>query len=217
MRLIYLRALTFSLFMFVSTLSFAQIVAWQFATPEPSTGRERTAKATTNDENIEPVLLTRGPSAIAKQGNGRGFSGNFPANANMDEAKASGAFYEFKIKAKAGHKVSLSSLNAVLRRQPESAHIYRWTYSLDGKNFKSLGTNDVTISNLHNNGAKQPTVSLSGYKDLQNVPSEVTISFRLYAWGGTSNTGSAIAFGFGKSNAAGSNVIAVDGKVIPAK
>ncbi|MFA4868620.1 MAG: hypothetical protein WC623_10495 [Pedobacter sp.] len=217
MRLIYLRTLTFSLFMFVSTFSFGQIVAWQFATPEPSTGRERTAKATTNDDNLEQSLLTRGPSAIAKQGNGRGFSGNFPVNGNMDEAKASGAYYEFKIKAKPGYKFSLTTLNAVLRSQPESAHIYRWTYSLDGKNFKSLGTSDVTISNFHNNGVKQPGISLAGYKDLQNVPSDVTISFRLYAWGGTNNTGSAIAFGFGKSSAAGSNVIAVDGKVIPAK
>jgi hypothetical protein len=217
MRLIYLRALTFSLFMFVSTLGFGQIVAWQFATPEPSTGRERSAKATTNDENLEQSLLTRGPSAIAKQGNGRGFSGNFPVNANMDEAKASGAYYEFKIKAKSGSKVSLATLDAVLRSQPESAHIYRWTYSLDGKNFKVLGASDVTISNFHNNGVKQSSVNLTSYKDLQNVSSDVTISFRLYAWGGTSNTGSAIAFGFGKSSAAGSHVIAIDGKVVPAK
>lgn len=217
MRPFYLSLLALSFFMCASTFSFGQIVAWQFATPEPSTGREKTAKATTNDSNLELSVLSRGASAVPKQGNGRGFSANFPVNADKNEAKNAGAYYQFTLKAKPGYKFSLSSLEAVLRRQAESAYIYRWSYSLDGKDFKELGTDDVTITNLSNNGVKQAPINLVGYKELQNVSDKVTVTFRVYAWGGTANTGQAIAFGFGKSSAVGSNVLAAFGSVSPVK
>lgn len=217
MRKIYFSALVLTVLIGMSNASFAQILAWQLATPVPSKGIERNVKATTNNEDLELSVLTRGPSAVAKQGNGRGFSGNFPINASQEEAKTAGAYYQFTVKAKPGHAVSLSALDAVLRRQSESAHIYRWTYSIDGKKFTDIGTEDVVISNLSNNGAKQPTLKLATYKELQNVPSTTTITFRLYAWGATADSGTQIAFGFGKSSAAGSNVLAVAGTVTPVK
>ncbi|TZF82999.1 hypothetical protein FW774_11890 [Pedobacter sp. BS3] len=196
---------------------FGQIVAWQFALPEPSTGREKTAAATTNHANLEQSVLSRGPGAVPKQGNLRGFSGNFPVNADQEAAKISGAYYQFTVKAKPGYQVSLSSLEATLRRQAESAHIYRWMYSLDGKTFKEIGDQDITITDLTNNGVKQPAISLTGYNDLQHVSSSKTITFRIYAWGGTATEGSARAFGFGKSDSKGSNALALDGTVSPVK
>ncbi|MFD1632104.1 hypothetical protein [Pseudopedobacter beijingensis] len=207
------RVLLLSLFMLMSAVGYSQIVAWQFALPEPSTGKDRSANATINNENLEQSVLTRGPSAVAKQGNARGFSGNFPIDATKEDAKKSGAYYQFTIQAKKGNKVSLSSLDAVLRRQAESAHIYRWMYSLDGKNFKEVGNEDVVINDLNNNGIKQKSISLTEYKDLQNVPSSKTITFRIYAWGGISEKTGAIAFGFGKSNAKGSPVLAIKGSI----
>ncbi|WP_154648027.1 hypothetical protein [Pedobacter arcticus] len=207
------RVLVLGLFMCLSTIGYSQILAWQFALPEPSKGIDRTAKATTNDDNLEQSVLTRGPNAIPKQGNSRGFSGNFPIDANKEEAKKSGAYYQFTVKAKAGYKVSLASLDAVLRRQEVSAHVYRWMYSLDGENFKEVGTEDVIINDLNNNGIKQSQISLAEYKDLQNVPASKTITFRIYAWGGVGESGNQRAFGFGKSNSKGSNVLAIKGTV----
>ena len=210
------KVLSLSLFMLISTTGYSQLVAWQFALPEASDGRDRSAKSTTTDSDVEQSLLTRGPSAVAKQGNSRGFSGNFPVDASRKQAKSSGAYYQFTVKAKKGHKVSLSSLDAVLRRQAESAHVYRWMYSLNGKDFVEVGNDDVIINELSNSGEKQPRIDLSEFKDLQNVSSSKTITFRIYAWGGVSKSGSQIAFGFGKSNTKGSNVLAVNGSVTPA-
>lgn len=209
------KVLTLSLFMLIGTIGYSQIVAWQFALPEASDGRARSAKATTNDSNLERSLLTRGPSAVVKQGNTRGFSGNFPVDATIEDAKKSGAYYQFTVKAKKGHKVSLTSLDAVLRRQAESAHVYRWMYSVNGINYVEIGDDDVIINELSNYGEKQPRIDLSQIEDLQNVSSDKTITFRIYAWGGVSKSGSAIAFGFGKSNTKGSNVLAVHGSVTP--
>ena len=217
MKPIYYYAVALITFTLLSSTSYGQVLAWQFAKPEPATGREKQAKATTNDPNLETSVLTRGPAAIAKQGNTRGFSGNFPVDATKEEAQKSGAYYQFTVQAKKGYKVSLSSLTAVLRRQPESAHIYRWMYSLNGKDFKEVGSEDLIINDLNNSGIKQPAISLSGYKDLQGVPSSKTITFRIYAWGGTSATGTKIAFGFGKSSTTGSNALALKGTVSPAK
>ncbi|MNK18759.1 hypothetical protein D3C87_369710 [compost metagenome] len=209
----FLKFLALGLLVGSSNLSKAQIVAWQFALPTPTKGIEKSIKATTNDENLETSLLTRGPSAVGKQGNSRGFSSNFPVDANFEEAKKSGSYYQFEVKAKAGYEVSLSSLNASLRRQEQSAHIYKWTYSLDGKNFKDVHEKDITITNINNNGVKQAPISLAAIKELQNVPATKTITFRIYAWGGLTPEGKAIAFGLGKSDAKGSNALAIDGTV----
>lgn len=216
-QLVYSRTLALVLFMLISTVGYSQIVAWQFALPEPSKGTDRTANATTNNENLEQSVLTRGPSAEPKQGNARGFSGSLPVDATKEDAKKSGSYYQFTVKAKKGYKVSLESLDAVLRRQAESAHIYRWMYSLNGKDFKEIGSQDIVINDLNNNGIKQPTLNLSEYKDLQDVPASKTINFRVYAWGGVAEIGNKRAFGFGKSNSKGSNVLAVKGTVSPAK
>jgi hypothetical protein len=134
-------------------------------------------------------------------------------DATKADARKSGAYYQFTVKAKKGYTVSLKTLNSILRRQEESAYIYRWMYSLDGRKFKELGTDDATITDLSNNGVKQPALDLSAYPELQNLNSKTTVTFRLYAWGGVSTQKSKRAFGFGKSNKAGSKVLWIDGTV----
>ncbi len=201
-----------ALFAFSAT-GFAQILSWQFSLPQELTGREASVKATTVDAGLEDSELTRGANAVAGPGNARGFSGSFPMDATKADARKSGAYYQFTVKAKDGYSVSLTKLNAILRRQEESACTYRWMYSLDGRKFKEIGEEDVTITDLNNNGVKQPAIDLSTYPELQNVKSKTTITFRLYAWGGVSVERSKRAFGFGKSNKAGSKVLWIDGKV----
>ena len=205
-----------ALFVF-NTTSFSQILSWQFSLPQELTGREESVKASVVDPGLEDSELIRGASAKSGPGNSRGFSGSFPMDATKADARKSGAYYQFTIKAKDGYSVSLRKLNAILRRQEESAHIYRWMYSLDGRKFKEIGDEDVTITDLNNNGVKQPAIDLTAYPELQNIKSKTTITFRLYAWGGVSLEKSKRAFGFGKSNKAGSKVLWIDGVVTKAE
>jgi len=189
----------------------AQILAWQFALPTPTKGTEASISSTTTNEFLETSVLTRGKGVVPRQGNGRGFSGNFGVDENFEDAQKSNSYFQFEVKPKKGYEVSLSSLKATLRRQEQSAHIYRWAYSLDGKKFTKIGEEDSKIIFTGNNGIAQTPIDLSNIKELQKVGK--TIAFRLYAWGGLTNEGKAIAFGFGKSDAKGSNAIVLDGTV----
>lgn len=197
----------------LGTTGYSQILSWQFSLPQELTGREASVKASVVDTGLEESELIRGANAIAGPGNARGFSGSFPMDSTKADARKSGAYYQFTVKAKNGYNVSLTKLNSILRRQEESAYIYRWMYSLDGRKFKEIGDGDVTITDLNNNGVKQPAINLSVYPEMQNVKSATTITFRLYAWGGVSLERSKRAFGFGKSNKAGSKVLWIDGTV----
>lgn len=207
----FIKAVTFVALLFVVNISQAQILAWQFALPEPSKGSEVSVKSTTTNEFLETSVLTRGKGISPKQGNSRGFSGNFGVDENFEDAQKSNSYFQFEVMPKKGYEVSLNSLKATLRRQEQSAHIYRWAYSLDGKTFTKIGTEDSKITFLGNNGIAQAPIDLSTISALQKV--NKTITFRLYAWGGLTNQGKAIAFGFGKSDSKGSNAIALDGTV----
>ncbi|MGC3978063.1 MAG: hypothetical protein QM751_07415 [Paludibacteraceae bacterium] len=193
-----------------SANTYSQLLAWQFATPTELTGKEESVEATTVDPGLEVSVLTRGPNAKAGPGNSRGFSGNFPIDETKADARRSGAYYQFVVTVKKGYTVSLSQLNAVLRRQENSAFNYRWMYSLDGRKFKEIGAEDNSITDLGNNGVKQPELDLKAYTDLQNLTDKTTVTFRLYAWGGNGEKAKR-AFGFGKSNTKGSKVLWING------
>jgi len=196
-----------------SHLSYAQILAWQFALPENTNGKEKSIVATTIDDNLDKSSLTRGPGALKTAGNSRGFGSNLVACDTYADAKAAGAYFQFTVKAKKGYKVSLRNLSTIMRRQEEAANKYRWTYSLDGKEFKELGDEDITYDSVENTGVRQPRIALSAVSELQNVPYTTTIVFRVYAWGGKTNTGKAINFGIGKSGSKGNPALSVFGTV----
>ncbi|WP_113661151.1 hypothetical protein [Pedobacter nanyangensis] len=199
-----------TILLFTGTLVQAQILAWQFALPEPTKGVETSIGATTVHEFLETSLLTRGKGVLPKQGNSRGFSGNFGVDESFEEAQKSNSYFQFEVKPKKGYQFSLTSLKATLRRQEQSAHIYQWTYSLDGKNFIKIAES-ANVTSIHNNGAVQAPIDLSQIKALQQVNKPIIL--RLYAWGGLTNQGKAIAFGFGKSDAKGSNALTLEGTV----
>lgn len=196
-----------------SHISYAQILAWQFALPEPTNGKEKSIVATTIDENLDKSSLTRGPGALKSAGNARGFGANLIACDTYADAKAAGAYFQFIVKAKKGYKVSLRNLSTIMRRQEEAANKYRWTYSLDGKEFKELGDGDIPFETAENVGERQPRIALSDVSELQNVPYTTTIIFRLYAWGGKTNTGKKINFGIGKSGSKGNPALSIFGTV----
>lgn len=210
------KQLAFVSIIFIASIGFvnianAQLLAWQFALPQASKGTEASINATTNNQFLEIAQLTRGEGVQPKQGNSRGFSGNFGVDENYDDAQKSNAYFQFEVNPKTGYEVSLTSLDAILRRQEQSAHVYRWAYSLDGKNFVKIGDADVEVTFTGNNGIKQQTINLSSIKALQKVSRKIT--FRLYAWGALTNQGKAIAFGFGKSDAKGSNALVINGTI----
>ncbi|WP_461787707.1 hypothetical protein [Pedobacter sp.] len=209
------KSLAFAIIFFVSigfvNIANAQLLAWQFALPQPSKGTEPSINATTNNEFLEIAQLTRGGGVQPKQGNSRGFSGNFGVDESYEDAQKSNAYFQFEVSPKKGYEVSLNRLDATLRRQEQSAHVYRWAYSLDGKNFVKIGDADVDVTFTGNNGIKQQSIDLSSIKALQKVSKKIT--FRLYAWGALTNQGKAIAFGFGKSDSKGSNALILDGTV----
>ncbi len=190
-----------------------QIIIWTFyntATSTGTTGSEAQLSATTVDANIETPVLTRGAGAVTGSGSARGFTGRFQITPTYYDAILNDSYYEIKVAPKNGKYVSLTTLNATLRPTSGSANTYRWVFSLDGTNFIELGPAAVTITGTDTNGYPQATIDLSSHIYLQNIPSGTTITFRMYAWGGTVASGS---FGFGKSNTSGSNSITIGGAV----
>ncbi len=161
------------------------LLAWQFGTPE-SIGSEITYTATTINSNLNSSSLTRG-SGITATGLARGFSANAWENlATKATAVSTNEYFQYTVKANTGYKVSLSTLDATLRRTSTAPNAYIWKYSIDGTNFYEIGT-DVSFTSTAD-GVAQTQIDLSGIPALQNVASGTTITFRIYAWGGTSLT-----------------------------
>lgn len=191
------------------TVTGAPIIAWQFGSPA-SLGSETTYNATTNNDNLNTSVLSRG-AGITSTALGRGFSANAWDNGGTKAtAETNGEYYEFTVNAKAGYKVSISSIDATVRRSGASApNTYIWKYSLDGTTFTEIGT-EVSYTGT-TEGIAQPQLDLSGITALQNIESANTITFRLYAWGGTSTT-STFAIGRYGTNIT-TNSLAISGTV----
>jgi len=161
------------------------IVAWQFGSPA-SLGSEATYNATTNDANLNTSVLSRG-TGITATGLARGFSANaWDVGATKANAVTNNEYFQFTINSKSGYIVSLSTLDARLRRTGTAPNAYIWKYSIDGTNFTEIGT-DISFTSTVD-GVDQTQIDLSGITALQNVPSTTTLTFRIYAWGGTSLT-----------------------------
>ncbi len=207
-------SILFAAFLLNANTAFSQILGWQFTLPNPSTGREIAAKATTNHDNLEKSILTRGSTATPGPGSMRGFNAAFPIQSSKEEAISTGSYYQFNVSAKKGSKVSLSSLNAVIRRQAESPYKYQWMYSINGSDFVNIGE-ELAITDLNGWGVTQPSIDLSKHADLQNLNSDKKVMFRIYTWGGVTDKGHEMSFGFGKSKINGSNVLSVNGTITP--
>lgn len=175
----------------VTPVNASSLVAWQFGNPA-SAGNEVTYASTSNNANMLASTLSRGAGipAVTATALGRGFTAaNFmPLNSVKSDAVTNGNYYQFIVKAANGYTMSLSTLDARLRRSGAGANAYRWAYSLDGTNFTELGTSDVSFMSAYD-GVDQPQIDLSSVTALQNVPAATTITFRIYAWGATTATG----------------------------
>jgi len=168
------------------TVTTGPIIAWQFGSPAAA-GTEVTYNATTNNTNLNISILSRG-SGILPTALSRGFSANdWNVGATKATAVSTNEYYQFVINPKATYTVSLSTLNATLRRTSTAPIAYIWKYSLDGTTFTEIGTDSISFTSTAD-GVPQAQIDLSGIAVLQNVTSATTITFRLYAWGGSSLT-----------------------------
>jgi hypothetical protein len=191
--------------------------SWQFYDDNGtiSTGRETSYTSTTTDSNVVVSNLIRGTgNVITSSGHTGGFIGYMTISANKQEALSNNCYYEFNIQAQPGSNISLYGIETKLRRQEFSASTYRWMYSLDGTGFTDLGTEDVIMTEFADNtGYVQPALLLNGNSDLQNLPADKPVIFRLYAWGGTETATTRKHFGFGQSKLAAGPSLKVTGSV----
>lgn len=185
----------------LSTNNIAQILAWDFYANKP---KEASYTSTYNNPDIEVSQLTRGEGASSTTSNfSNGVAISFTGTAtNYETAKTSNSYMEFKVLSKT-HYTSLSDLDIKLRVQNASspANKYRWTYRKKGQTeYTPLGTSESNIAydTANDLGITQPTLDLSTVTDLQNIAAGDTVTFRLYAWGGTGAATNATT-GIGKS------------------
>ena len=177
--------------------------AWQFYDDNNyiSTGREESFQSTTTNKAVLQSTLTRGiGNTITSSGHVGGFIGYLSVSQSKQEAIEKACYFEFKVQVQPGIELSLYEILAKIRRQEFSAHTYRWMYSLNETDFFEIGDQDVYMNQYEeNNGYFQPGLLLNGYSDLQNLRNNKTVTFRLYAWGGTETLTTRKHFGFGQS------------------
>ena len=158
--------------------------------PAGLAGSEVTFNATTNDANLNTVILSRGaginPSALVDS-----FCSNaFASGGNKANAISTSEYLQLAISPKPNYKVSLSSIDFNIRRSSTGPNAYQWQYSLDGF---ATGGIDVgaqgSYTGTDTNGLAMPQINLSGVANLQNVVAGTVVTFRLYAWGATNGSG----------------------------
>ena len=173
-------------FSIATTPSPAVLAAWQFGTPA-SAGNEVTYNATTIHANLNPSVLSRGNGIVAAS-LVRAFSANdwiTGAGATKAAAVSNNEYFEITITPQTDFEVSLSTLDARLRRTSTGPNAYIWKYSVDGNLFYEIGT-DVSFTST-DDGVNQSQIDLASIADLQSVKS--TVYLRLYAWGASGTTG----------------------------
>jgi autotransporter-associated beta strand protein len=177
--------------------------SWDFTGP----GNVATFAATfTNSSlvtNASLSLLTRGAGASASSGANSfrttGFGSNGISTGNTD-------YFEWQV-ASSIAGMSLQTLDARFAgtggyfAAPGASNQFAW--STNGTSFNLISSPFVMTSG---SGAAMPQINLSGISELQNLGTNVTVSFRFYATGQTSTGG----WGF-NSPGAGTNGLSLGG------
>ena len=195
-------------FLCIGMNGFGQILEWNFNAS--TTGQEATVNATTNNANLETSILTRGSGALVSSTRyTKSFMSTMTPSSSKATAVTNNAYFQFTVQAKTGYYVSLTDLDVslIISSATLSAMIYQFQYSLDGITFVNVG-NPTTLTDTNSKGVFQPTIDLTQYTSLKNVPSTTVITFRLYAWGGATGD-----FGIGSSYSASVPTLIVGGIV----
>ncbi|MFT3680677.1 MAG: hypothetical protein QM791_10420 [Ferruginibacter sp.] len=185
----------------------AQIATWNTFSAS-GTVAPGTWPVTTSSINLLASDISRG-AGVTSAALANGFSGTDWVATTQANAQTANDYYQFSVVAQSGYKASLSSLSFKLRRSSTGANKYIWRYSLDGTNFTDITASlNTSYTSTATNGDAFGPVDLSTITALQNVVSTTTITFRLYAWGGSASTGS---FAIGRSLSGTENSLVLNG------
>lgn len=187
-------------------MGIAQIASWDFT--GENTLATSTAEVYAANLDASPTL-TRGAGAPASAGGNSfrtapnsgvgGFKNDGISTANTD-------YFENTFSASPGYQLSLTSIDAYFAGTASFSAApgvsMQYAYSLDGTNFTLIGSPFIRIGN----GAMSQ-IDLSGISALQNIPDNITVTFRLYAsgqtatggWGYNSASAGAVGLAFGGS------------------
>lgn len=174
------------------------LLSWQFSNVSGVVAGGRAADV--NNSKLEVSTLNRGAGFTALSLSRGYYStvsayGSIGSSANSKStALANDNYYTFTVKPKTDIVVSLTALNAKLRKNSAGPTMVSWHYSLDGTNFTEI-PNSANIMAGDSEGDVQPTVDLSSISALQNIDDTKTVTFRLYASGATTSSG---GFGIGR-------------------
>lgn len=147
-----------------------------------TTGGEATVVATNVNSNLNASTLVR---------NGFG-NGSLPrgvsAIGTIGSTKVDGEYFEFDVTPNAADKyVTLSAIDARLRRTSGGATTHIWSYSKNNGAFVDIGTPITLLPS--DEGYAQASIDLSAIADLKNMPSTTVVKLRLHAWGFTTAAG----------------------------
>ena len=181
------------------------LMAWDFTGANADVTYAPTSVNSNLDTTANNSSLTRGATASASTGANSfrttGFQNNGISVANTD-------YFETRVKAITGKKVSLSSIDATFYGTTSFAAApgvsSQFAYSLDGTTYTLIGSPTISVGVP----AVMTTVNLSSITALQNVPSTTTIYLRYYASGQTTTGG----WGF-YSQYAGNYGLSIDGSI----
>ncbi len=131
-------------------------------------------------------LVIRGSGAVASTATNsfrtQGFQNNGILLSNTD-------YFEHTLSATSGYTLSLTSINGYFAGtttfSASPGVSMQFAYSLDGTNFTLIGTPFTRIGN----GPMTSPIDLTGISNLQNMPDNVTVTFRFYASGQTMTGG----------------------------
>ena len=178
-----------------------RIAAWDF------TGESNVATSVAEvfSANLDANnTLTRGPGAAASAGNNSfrttGFQNNGISTTNTD-------YFQFAFSSVPGVALSMSAITARFAgtstyfASPGASN--QFAYSTNGTNFVLIGSPFVVT-----NTSSPVTVDVSGVSALQNLPDNITVTFRFYASGQTTTGG----WGF-NSPSSGSYGLDVSGRL----
>lgn len=172
------------------TQNYRLLKGWQFSDPS-SAGTETSYTSTYDTVGVEASDLVRGagliPGGLLRSFNSTFSSYGTPYNIK-DSALAKEEYYEFSVAPKAGYELSLSTINARLRRNSNGPTAYAWYYSLDSTTYVQIGEDVSGFTDNNTNGVIQPPVDLSSIPALQSIIGS-KIFFRIYAWNVVASTG----------------------------
>lgn len=149
---------------------------------------------------FEPAFVSSGIIADSMiRGTGMGTSGTAASNAwggnqlteQSDSAAAiAGDWLLFALRADSGYVLSITEISAYnIRRSATGADSGLWQYKLGAGSWSDIGNPIFWGSNTTASGNAHSSISLLTFSELQKVPADTVVWFRLLLWGASGSIG----------------------------